>query len=77
MSIIVHGRNEEQWNEQSYCCNAKFIFSDIYKMIPTDLISGKIDYIFLCAAITKYKDMILFPVDVITISVNGMSNNWN
>ena len=74
LRIIACGRNKEKNMSTSVEYDTEFIFGDIRNSESFLNISGNIDYIFHCAAITKSADMVSTPVDLMTTSVYGTHN---
>ncbi|MDR2572600.1 MAG: NAD-dependent epimerase/dehydratase family protein, partial [Oscillospiraceae bacterium] len=71
LQIIACGRNREIGDKLTQVTDANFIYHDIRNSSLLTEITGSIDYIIHCAAITKSADMVARPVDVMTTEVNG------
>jgi len=74
MRIIAHGRNKDVGEILSQELDLEFVSGDIRKPSLVANITGKIDYIFHSASITKSADMVEKPVDVILTAVLGTRN---
>lgn len=73
--ILGIGRDKAKIAQLSDAYGADFVIAaDIRKPFSCEALSGRIDYIFHCAAITKSADMVVKPVDVITTAVDGVEN---
>jgi len=74
MRLIGHGRDKSKGQATARDHGMEFICGDI--RVPSSLseITGGLDYIFHCAAITKSSDMMEKPADVITTEVDGTRN---
>jgi nucleoside-diphosphate-sugar epimerase len=73
MRLIAHGRNSDKGHALARECAIVFISGDIRKSPMAD-ITGRIDYIFHCAAMTASADMVAQPVEVITTAADGTRN---
>lgn len=74
MRLIAQGRNKEKGEALAQECGAEFFSGDIRNPSALAGITGQINYIIHCAAITKSADMVEKPVDVITTAVDGTRN---
>ena len=69
--IVASGRNCRKTKQLTECFGAEFVEHDIrYPFI----VSGNVDYIFHCAAVTKSSEMVAHPVEVIETSIKGTEN---
>ena len=71
LRILAAVRNVKAAKELLHECDVQFINKDIREEI---IIDGNLDYIVHCAAVTKSKEMVTFPVENIQISVCGTEN---
>ncbi|MBD8497955.1 NAD-dependent epimerase/dehydratase family protein [Paenibacillus sp. CAU 1523] len=71
LKIVAVVRNVQAAAELLHDCDVSFISQDIREPIVFD---GKLDYIIHCAAVTKSKEMVSFPVENIQIAVHGTEN---
>lgn len=71
LNILALIRNQEKADDILKGCNVRFLKGDLCNLPPIDI---PVDYIFHCAAVTKSKEMIESPVEVIAGIVNGTQN---
>ena len=74
LRLIAHGRNTVKGDIIAKECGAEFIRGDIRSKPLVEAVSGEIDYIFHCAAMTNSADMVSKPFDVMMTAVDGMRN---